>query len=118
MISFLHEKWTTCSNFVYYANKGDALRENELSKYYDTALYQHKLTVLDTPLDNKIEDLDDGEAAASNTSTSNQQASLNPVIAASNTSASNQQERSVIRWNFPILGEMFLNVIEDAVSCH
>ena len=89
--------------------------EPELTKYYDTVLYQHKLTVLDVPLDNKI-DQDNRENTASNTSTSNQQASLNPVIAASNTSASNQQERLVIRWNFPILGEMFTNVIENCIE--
>lgn len=111
---FLHEKWTTCSNFVYYANRGDALLEPELKKYYDTVLYQHKLTVLHLTLDNKIEeDQDDGEDAAS---TSSQQASLNPVVAASNISTSNRQERLVIRWNFPILGEMFINVIENFIE--
>lgn len=49
----------------------------------------------------------------SNISTSNQQASLSPVIPASNTSTSNQQANPVIKWNFPILGYMFLKVIEE-----
>ena len=63
------------------------MSEGELSKYYSTLLHLEKLTLVD--------DVDvDKEGTATNGSTSN-------------------QGNKVIRWNFPLLGEVYLTTLRE-----
>jgi len=85
---FTHNDMLKCISFIKLANRGHLLTKEELSSYSDSLLWSHLLLVVE---DSKIEGAE-AEAGAET------------------------EAKQVLLWNFPILGDMFDDILNNFVG--
>ena len=87
-----------CREFAYYASREDVLTEKEIREYHNTLLHALLQTVLeDGQLVKVLEDEEDEEIA--------------PKVEEGYLEVPN-----ILRWNFPIMGEIFIDILTNFVT--
>lgn len=85
-----------CADFIYLANRQDKLHPDQQSQYEKSWLHQHMLTVLDrTPDLVVLEDQDETDGDKIDLC---------------------KDSYPVLRWNFPILGKIFLDILRNFIK--
>ena len=91
--------------FAYYACRGDALDDDEVTEYKSTWLHRNYLTVLKVVPEVKTEVLEDQPDETNAESEEKEQVE-------GDTGPTN----TILRWNFPTMGKVFLDIITDFVT--
>ena len=91
--------------FAYYACRGDALDDDEVTEYKSTWLHMNYLTVLKVVPEVKTEVLEDQPDETNAESEEKEQVE-------GDTGPTN----TILRWNFPTMGKVFLDIITDFVT--
>ena len=99
---FLKNNVLKCWKFAYYASRDEILDEDEVKQYKTTWLHKHYLTVLEKIVVAKvIEDQDLG---------------VNTEEGKDQSTGQEPSSKSVLRWNFPTMGKVFLDILENFVQ--
>lgn len=92
---FMQDEMLSCRKFAYYATKEDVLTKKEIDDYHGTLLHAHNLTVLEgRKLEKVLEDGEDNEVA-------------------SKVQEGDREVQQILRWNFPIMGEIYTKILTD-----
>ena len=103
---FMQNEMLECRDFAYYAIREDVLTIKEQQSYKQTFLHNHNLTVLeDGHLVKVLEDEEEASEDIKEEATAKDQ-----VISQS------QGVPQILRWNFPIAGEIFIGILTDFVT--
>jgi len=112
----LHKDVLKCMPIIKLANRGHVLKEQEKKTYYDSLLWRHLLLVEE---DSEVEDTDreremgEAEASVGGSETDNDTDRKREIGEAS---AGGSKPDKVLLWNFPILTNIFIDILENFLT--
>ena len=103
---FMQKKMLECRKFAYYAIREDVLTIEEQKSYQLTFLHDCNLTVLEDG--HLVKVLEDEEEAS--------EGIMEEATAKDQVISQSQGVPQILRWNFPIAGEMFIDILTEFVA--